>query len=443
MKTFFNILQTIINIKHKNYPDDPFALLDNYYDESNINEESAHIIYLINMIFYEVNKHKHDDKYKNNASAKFSSLNQVLDNCFYKEELKETIFDIFSKSQKHYFAFSKLACIYKIKKYNTVVSDDLILNPLDISHKNTFMLIDNKSKYLFSLNDLITIIETSIGNSSNFFSEPLSPKNPYNKQQLTDATLYNIYFKMKHSGRLISILFHLFFLEEFNLIKFAEHHESFIREDSIKKYVFNSHFTTLHSSVLTMLKSNYYTNLYIIHEDFPKETLVNIFRPFLFNYFICNYDITGTSKIQNYKQILFYKLKYFYNYNKAFGRRHIKIVRLFKNSTKREYTFNTKHICFYKIPITNNVTTVTVVYTVNDIVNSYIDNRIGGDIYDDWDNGDDDDNDDTNNDDNDTNNDDTNINNDNTNNDNTNNDNDDTNNDEDTNDEDTNDEDMR
>ena len=52
------------------------------------------------MIFYEVNKHKYTDKYKNNASAKFSSLNQVLDNCYYKEELKETIFDIFFKSQK-------------------------------------------------------------------------------------------------------------------------------------------------------------------------------------------------------------------------------------------------------------------------------------------------------------------------------------------------------
>ena len=40
--------------------------------------------------------------------------------------------------------------------------------PRSFSH--TFILIDNKSKYLFSLNDLISIIETAIGNSPEFFS---------------------------------------------------------------------------------------------------------------------------------------------------------------------------------------------------------------------------------------------------------------------------------
>ena len=207
MKTFLNILQTLVNKKNKIYPDEPFKLYEN--DLYDYNEEVSHITWLINNIFYKEKKYiSLSSKLSRNTYAKFSSLNDVLENSFYKKELKENIFTIFSKAQKCYHAFSRLALIYKLKKYPFVVTDDLYMNPLDINHRNTFILIENKSKYLFSLNELVNIIETAIGNSPNFFSEPLSPLNPYNNQQFTISTLYNIYFKMKNSGRLISTLFH-------------------------------------------------------------------------------------------------------------------------------------------------------------------------------------------------------------------------------------------
>jgi len=397
MKTFFNILQTVINSKHKTYPDEPFSIQDLPY-ENQLLQEHLHIGMLINRIFYEVKKNKYHDKYKNNSHSKFYSLNHIVNNSFYQKELKEKLFGIFSKAQKHYFAFSRLAYIYKFKKYKIVVSDDLLLNSLDINDKNTFVLMDNKSKYLFSLNDLISIIETAIGNSPDFFSDPLASNNPYNKQPLTNAALYNIYFKMKHSTRLMSTLFHFFFLEEFNLTNFSEHYEPYIRENAITKYVFNSHFTTLYSSVLTMLKSNQYTNLYVIHKDFPKEKLVDIFRPFLFYYYICNYDIKGTMKIYNYKLILHTKLKSFYQYNKTFGRRLIKITKIFNKPVKREYIYNSDHISFYKIPINNNyiypyepvgrvATAINVLISNNmfNVINNVYDDAYSADTYSDED----------------------------------------------------------
>jgi hypothetical protein len=352
MKTFFNILQTIVNRKNKRYPDEPFIIIENN-DLPDYTEEASHIVWLINNIY---NKEKKCDntiipsQLSRNTYAKFGSLNDILNNSFYTTELKEYIFDVFSKSQKYYYAFSRLARIYKLNKYNFVVTDDLYMSPLDIKHRNTFMLLENKCKYLFSLNELINIIETSIGNSPNFFSDPIWPLNPYNNQQFTISTLYNIYFKMKNSGRLISILFHYFFLEEFNTDKFSQHYEPYIRENAIKKYVFNSPNLTLHSDVLEMLKSNPYTKLLIIHKDFPKELLVDIFRPFLFYYYIVNYDIKGTDKVYNYKLVLNYKLKHFYKYNNAFGRQYIKVTTFFKKIIKKEYKFNTDHITFYKIP---------------------------------------------------------------------------------------------
>jgi hypothetical protein len=376
MKTFFNILQTITNKKHKTYPDEPFKVYT-LNDLDIYNEEICHMDFLISKAFYEEKRSKYMDTNMRNSQAKFTALNYILENSFYKNELKERLLNIFSKAQKCYYAFSRLSQIYKNKKYPIVVSDDLMLNPLDINHKNTFILIEKKSKYLFSLNDLVSIIENAISNSPNFFSDPLSPLNPYNKEKFTDSTLYNIYFKLKESGRLMSILFHLFFLESFHKEHFSEKNEPNIREHSIKSYVKNSPYTTLHTSVLTMLRSNPYTKRYIIHKDFPKDILVEIFRPFLFYYYIINYDIKNTSKFYNYKQVLYIKLKKFYEYNKAFGRQYIKLTRHFGKIIKKEHKFNTEHISFYKIPITNETNRNELIIlgsssTINILINNSI-----------------------------------------------------------------------
>ena len=352
MKTFFNILQTVIDIKRKKYPDDSFLLsLQNNELYTGI---KSHIHSLINTIFYAEKNIHVKPQYVKNAYAKLTSLNNIITNSFYEKQLKEEIIDVFSKSQKTYYAFSKLARIYKIKKYPFVVTEDLSMNTLDPKHKNTFLLIDNKSKYLFSLNDLISIIETAIGNAPEFFSEPLSCLNPYNKQPFAISTLYNIYFKMKESGRLISVLFHFFFLENFCKFNFSEHYEHYIRENAIKKYIFNSPYTTLYPYVFVMLENNPYTKHYKIHKDFPKEILVNIFRPFLFYYYIIHYDLKGTNKVYNYKQILYIKLQKFYQYNKAFGRRYIHITNHFNKIIKKEYKFNTEHLNFYNIYVELN-----------------------------------------------------------------------------------------
>jgi len=356
MKTFFNILQTISKIKTKHYPDEPFTILNN-------NKDNQHIIYLINNIFYKSKECKKTTKFSKNAFAKFTYLNDIFENSFYINEFKETIFDTFSKAQKHYYAFSRLAHIYKIKRHKYVVSDDLMMNKLDPNNKLTFILVEDKYNYLFNINELITIIETAIGNSNDFFSEPLIPLNPYNNREITISTLYNIYFQMKNNQRVIPLLFHCFFLENFNKELFSERHEPIIRENSIKKYIFNSPYTVLYRSVIYMLKSNKYTLNLSIHENFPKNLLVDIFRPFLFHYYIINYYIKNTSKIYNSKKILHFKLKKFYEYNTIFGRQTVKLTKKNDKIIKREYIINQKHLSFYDININLSINT----YLSNDI----------------------------------------------------------------------------
>jgi hypothetical protein len=394
MKTFFNILQTISDFKNKHYLDEPFTLpkinSEKLYSEVNTEYSYTghkyHINCLMNIIFYKEKDCGTKNKFSRNAFSKLSSLNTILENSFYKNEIKEEIFDIFSKTQKCYFAFTRLVHIYKIKKHPYIVTDDLMMNKLDINHKLTFILVENKTNFLFNINQIINIIETAIENSPNFVSQPLSPLNPYNNQPFTQATLYNIYFQMKYTGRVISMLFHCFFLENFHKNNFSEQYESLIRENAIKKYVFNSPHTILYSSVISMLGNNEYTKNLIIHKKFPKYILVDIFRPFLFYYYIANFFTKGTSKLYNVTYILNIKLKKFYEYNKVFGRQIIKLIKKNNKIEKQEYIFNTKHISFYEIIINSFITqNEEVFFSNNSSINILINNTTINFIRNDYD----------------------------------------------------------
>ena len=182
---------------------------------------------------------------------------------------------------------------------------------------------------------------------------------------------------MKNIGRVTPLLFHCFFLENFNKDMFVEQHEPFIREQSIKKYVFNSPHTILYPSVISMLTHNIHTNKLTIHNNFPKDLLVEIFRPFLFHDYIANYYIRGTSKVYNSKLLLRAKLKKFYEFNPRFGREIIKLTKKNKKIIKREYILNTKHISFYDIVVTQTVETNNIVFlTNNSTINILINNTI-------------------------------------------------------------------
>ena len=285
MKTFFNILQRVVNTKIIRYPDEPLIFNPFVIQQTDI-IISANIYSMIYKIYNEFKISKKKTFITKFASSKFFSLNHFFINPFNSVNTKQLIFEAFSKAQRTYFALVKFVNIYKLKKYKKVVTDDLSMTPLDINNRNTFVLVQNKSVYLFSLNDLVRIIETAIGNSPSFFTDPLRPKNPFNNNEFDDATLYNIYFKMKDCGRVISTIFHLFFLSNFNKKIFVVNNESFLREFAIQKYVYNLPASYLYPATIEMIKQHIYTKKLTIHKDFPKDLLVNIFRPFLYYFYI-------------------------------------------------------------------------------------------------------------------------------------------------------------
>ena len=384
MKSFFNILQKCANSPIIKYPDDKSSyVFSNHIWETNktnstiikwnknINNEiikmndtyfiSCYIYNIICKIYKEYKAILNKDK---KTIFKFSSAklkvfkmiitDDIQTDFLFLKKYKKQLVDIFSKAQKIYHLFIRFTHIYRVKKYKIVVTDDLSLTPLDINHRNTFILIQNRSKYLFSLNDLVKIIETAITNAPYFFQEPNFAKNPYNNEVFNYSTLYNIYFQLKSSYRIMSTAFHLYFLSDFNLDKFILKHEAFLRDITIQNYIYNTQNSILHKSILAMLKQNFYTNKLAIHDDFPKDLLVDIFKPFLYYYLIVHYDIQGTQRIRIYKKILYLKLKKFYFYNKTFGRKisHYKPkLSSISRTNWIPFSFITHHIPFHMIHV--------------------------------------------------------------------------------------------
>ena len=360
MATLYTIIQQHMSVNKILFPSEKgYDVYDLWRDVYSQNYENPNYHRIIIHLLYQyiTYLHYYDDisnkiLYRKN---KFKKLKNMLDNIFISESMKETILVVFSKTQRTYYAFSKLAYIYRFKKAKTMIKNDLYLNEIDENKKNVYTLFQYNAKYLFVINDLINLINNNLSNSPSFFMDPLISKNPYNNIPFSDTDLYNIYFFIKNKNGMIPELFHNFFKCNFDFDQFIYNNECLIRNIAIHKYVFLTHFDILYPKVKLML--NTYLDKLYIHEDFPKETLVNIMRPYLHLHYLDKYAIYGTIQKNESKELLIAKLKQFYRYNPHFGKKKITFVQkqnfTFGNIVKskdrypRVITFNDKHINFY------------------------------------------------------------------------------------------------
>jgi len=357
MQTFCLLLQKIIKSKEIFYFGDKKQIQifsTNHYD-SNFSDVS----FTIYNIIYDLYKKKFNlwffcDDINKKVNIKFNILkNYIINNNLLNDATKNKLFDIFCKCQKFYFSFAKLLHLYKYNKCKIVVSDDLTLSPLNLNDNNTFVLIQNNSKYLFSIRDLNNIIETSLLNHFEFFAEPKHPKNPYNNIHFSYTDLCNMYLKMK-SSFLFSNLFYLYFVSDFSLVDFRINNEAILRDLSIKKYVDNSPSNILKNQIIHMLEHNIFSRNWLIDKDFPIDMLANIFRPFLYYYLIINTNFRGMEKNIAYQDDLEFKLERMYRDNPNFGKKMYKTIQVFGIIQTKEI-FNTNHINFYGKKIENDV----------------------------------------------------------------------------------------
>ena len=294
-----------------------------------------------------------------NVQNKYKKLSEALEGFLINDKQKqEELIGYFYKIQKTYNILNRLVYNYKCKKTKIVVNTDMGLNELSETDKNVICIIDNNSKYLFHVNDLIKIINVSLTNSYMFFAEPKSVKNPYNNLPFNKSTLYNIYFYIRYKTDYYPELFFKFFECNFNLTKFKFLNENLLREYSIENYVYNSPSNVIEKEIKQMiLNFNLHCerarvkNRILINEEFPTNKLVTIMKPYLFLYCKSLYSFHPQIK-KEYSDLFKLSMLRFNKFNPQFGRKKYKILykttKYFKKRIcGKEIVFDDNYVNFY------------------------------------------------------------------------------------------------
>jgi hypothetical protein len=359
MNTFNIIIQKLINkndiIYELKQPSDTFKFWSDIYKNNELDDSPICSLKYIYYMFITTST----------AENKFKFLNKSILNVFFNVNDKSKMFDLFTKVQKTYHAFSRFARIYRFKKSELQINHDLYLNP--ITTQKYMTILQNGKKYMFTATDLINIMNTALSNAPHFFVEPLIAKNPYNNIPFDKSTFYNIYFFLRKTDYKMPILIEKYFLADFDITSFYFENESIIRDIAIHNFVFKSDTKVLYPSVINMIHKYDTKNILTISEEFPKDKLVHIMRPYLHLYYITKYSFMFNKKENAYAELV-YKFKQFIKFNPKFGRKYILNNPFTKKS---DISFEENHINFYNIKTRNYKNSHLLLNMDNEYNNNY------------------------------------------------------------------------
>jgi hypothetical protein len=256
---------------------------------------------------------------------KFLLFEKISNNVFLSNTNIYEFQELFCRFQKFYRFFSKFSLFFKIKQAKILVDCDLNMNKLNPSDNHVFRLFQDNNIYLFHIRELLKIIQYSISNSNEFFHEPLPIKNPFNNALLNKSSLYNIYFFVKFNTFIHSELFTIYFKTNFNLSIFSKKSKYILRKHAIINY-FAKETTQLYEDTLDMIYY-YNRNMFLfeqthrisIDSGFPKNTLVEIMKPYLKLYLIYLYSYVDDESIRAENELIT-RLKKLVEFNPNFGK---------------------------------------------------------------------------------------------------------------------------
>ena len=253
---------------------------------------------------------------------KFKCIQQLRHDIFVTPEFYNKIMDYVCLSQKIYWAFSRMAYKYKLRKATLKLDTDLYLNPINPKSPYAIDIYQERFIYRFTLQNLVHYIEGAIANTQGFISVPLICKNPYNNIPFSNATLYEIYFRVKSSDLILPDLFHRFFLCSFNLELFVLENESLIRERAILRHLNTSSPSTIYEEIVHMFDIFPFFKIKISNK-FPKDELVHIMKPYLYLFFLHKYSINNPEIKNRAYYFLKMKLSELAKYNPRFGKKRM------------------------------------------------------------------------------------------------------------------------
>ena len=297
-------------------------------------------IKLLYHIYYLPYNHKQYDN-KQTFLNKFHILhNMIIKNNLLSNCEKDYFIQKYSSAQNTYSAFRNLAKIYKIKYCKKFeMNADLCFNEFSTLKPSILIsLIEDNVLYTFRVSDIINIINKSLTNAPMFFADPYDIKNPYTNLPFSLCNLYNIYFKLKDTSYIMPILFQLYYNANFNLNKFKNENECFIRDKAIDNFIITGSFDEKYIQILRMFYVYHKNISFKIDTYFPKEKLVYIFKKYLKSFLLEEYSLNPHVREVNKIQ-LEYNLTLFSQLNPNFGKR-IWVKRRKTSEPHSYYRFN-------------------------------------------------------------------------------------------------------
>lgn len=280
------------------------------------------------------------DKY-DSITSKYDDVKLVIHSKWLHNAYDEQVISNLHITNKVYFGLLKLYNIISMKYNKRYDYDfDICGNPLSsLTNRCKISIIENNTEYIFRISDLIKIINDSLSTSDNFFLQPTDVKNPYTNGKFSISNLYNIYFRIKFSDYKMPILFHYFFLCDFDKQIFRIRYNYEIKEFILLNKCDQLTTPQMKSSIMKMLKKckTVFKSM-SIHKDFPEKILIQALFPFYKLYYrLCH--TSNTISFYSTKDFFIKKCILFDKVNYLFGRCILKKQdKIYQNYMCTEFT---------------------------------------------------------------------------------------------------------
>lgn len=251
--------------------------------------------------------------------------NFILNNGLLHQVVREKATQMFSIVQKFKHGIIRLQHCYRSKKCKTYdVDTDLNLTPMSTyKDEDKITLIENKTKYTFTIVDLIKIINNALTSSEYMSANVHHPRNPYTNNEFSPHNMYNIMLKLQTHKSYITLKSHIisYFQQNLDLKKYYEHNRTFLKKIAVEHYIETEDTNSLFQYVCEMFE-DYPDHTHIVIDVGlrNKDFIINKVKPMLYYYLLLQQFSHTDELTLKYQNKFLDMLKDFTKKNQTFGR---------------------------------------------------------------------------------------------------------------------------
>lgn len=309
-------------------------------------------------------------------SSTFSERRKFIKNRFFTKNPKFFTYEYRIKkyltyTSKYFKVYNSLTRFVSKCKFNYTkhydFDMDLSLEPLDSFKDNEkIQFIQSGKIYTFTLYDINEMLHKNLLHSEYMLHKPLITKNPFNNLNFEKHDLLNFYIKSKITGFKMSNIVSDYISHNFSLDYIYGKHYIFIKENSIKDFIYNSDDQILYSYVCEMYDvarfhetfKNIKLRLSETDDKFIKK-IVGLSKKILYHYLLYSSFSDYTLKKFHYNMFM-NKLLLLIRTKPFFWRRKVKPKRI-KFNTNPQFNFSQRR--YFAPNVDNNMNSQLTVHS--------------------------------------------------------------------------------